>query len=378
MGPVRRGGSISFVGQDNGGEPERELNGRPALAMNADLTAGLDLTVARRLRENQRIEFMGDIKVGPFDIDETTAELLLNSPNPDGRRNSDVVRPWINGLDIGGRPRRMWIIDFGLDMSVSEAALYEAPFEYVRRHVLPFRSTVNAECCRRKWWLHHNARPAMRSAMSGLSRYIATIRISKHRLFAWQPAGTLPDSRLIAFAREDDYTFGVLHSSVHEIWARATGSQLREVESGFSYTPTTCFETFPFPDPTPEQRERVGEAARRLVELRDGWLNPPGLDPADVANRTLTNLYNQRPTWLANAHADLDAAVFAAYGWPNDLPDAAILECLLAMNLDLASREGNPGVKRRAFRAALRSMPAGGADEDFEVERDVPRPSEFA
>ncbi len=104
-------------------------------------------------------------------------------------------------------------------------------------------------------------------------------------------------------------------------------------ESGFRYTPTTCFETFPFPDPTPEQRERVGEAARRLVELRDGWLNPPGLDPAELAKRTLTNLYNQRPTWLANAHADLDAAVFAAYGWPDDLPDAAILECLLALNL---------------------------------------------
>ena len=111
------------------------------------------------------------------------------------------------------------------------------------------------------------------------------------------------DSALIVFARDDDYTFGVLHSRVHELWARATGTQLREVESGFRYTPTTCFETFPFPDPTPEQRERVGEAARRLVELRDGWLNPPGLDPADLEKRTLTNLYNQRPTWLANAHA---------------------------------------------------------------------------
>ena len=88
------------------------------------------------------------------------------------------------------------------------------------------------------------------------------------------------------------------------------------------------------PDPTPEQRARVGEAARRLVELRDGWLNPPGLAPADLAKRTLTNLYNQRPTWLANAHADLDAAVLAAYGWPADLTDAAILERLLALNLE--------------------------------------------
>jgi hypothetical protein len=79
--------------------------------------------------------------------------------------------------------------------------------------------------------------------------------------------------------------------------------------------------------------ERVGEAARRLVELRDGWLNPPGLDPADLAKRTLTNLYSQRPTWLANAHATLDTAVFAAYAWPSELSDGTLLERLLAVNL---------------------------------------------
>ena len=82
---------------------------------------------------------------------------------------------------------------------------------------------------------------------------------------------------------------------------------------GLHYTPTTCFETFPFPDPTPEQRARVGEAARRLVELRDGWLNPSGLNAVDLKKRTLTNLYNQRPTWLANAHADLDGSAVDAY-----------------------------------------------------------------
>jgi len=101
--------------------------------------------------------------------------------------------------------------------------------------------------------------------------------------------------------RDDDHAFGVLHSRPHELWARGTGTQVREAESGFRYTPTTCFETFPFPRPTNEQREAIAAAAQRLVELRDGWLNPPGLDPAALAARTLTNLYNERPTWLANA-----------------------------------------------------------------------------
>ena len=137
----------------------------------------------------------------------------------------------------------------------------------------------------------------------------------------------------VAVASADDFIFGVLQSSAHEVWALALGTQL---ESRPRYTPTTCFETSPFPNPAPEQRERVGEAARRLVELRDGWLNPPAVNPADLAKRTLTNLYDQRPTWLANAHADLDGAIFAADGWPTDLPDTAILERLLTLNLERA------------------------------------------
>ena len=109
--------------------------------------------------------------------------------------------------------------------------------------------------------------------------------------------------------------------------------QLREVESGFRYTPTTCFETFPFPRPTDAQRDAIAEAARDLDRLRTGWLNPPGLSDADLAKRTLTNLYNARPTWLAQAHERLDAAVLAAYGWPADLDREELLGRLLALNL---------------------------------------------
>jgi hypothetical protein len=325
---------ISFVGQDDGKETERELNGRRISAINADLTSGVDLTRARRLRENAGIAFMGDIKVGPFDIDPVTAARLRAPPNPDGRSNADVVRPWANGSDVTGRPRGWFIVDFGLDMPESEAALYEAPFEYARRVVRPFRMTVRQDCCRRRWWIHHNRRPEMSAALAGRRRCIVTPATAKHRLFAWFPAAGVPDHALIVFARDDDYTFGVLHSRAHELWARATGTQLREVESGFRYTPTTCFETFPFPRPTVQQREAIAEAARRLVELRDGWLNPPGLSDEELAKRTLTNLYNERPTWLEHAHAALDAAVFAAYGWPADLPDEEVLEQLLELNLE--------------------------------------------
>jgi hypothetical protein len=322
---------ISFVAQDDGSETERELDGRRVESINANLTRGIDLSRARRLPENRGISFMGDTKGGPFDVDADTARWLLAQPNPDGRSNADVVRPWVNGLDITRRSRGMWIIDFGVNMAEDEAALYEAPFEWVRQKVRPGRLASRSIVPR--WWQHERPRPEMRTALTGLTRYVATPNLTKHRLFAWLEPATLPDHQLIVFARDDNFTFGVLQSRVHEAWARAMGTQLREVESGFRYTPTTCFETFPFPDPTPEQRDRVGNAARRLVELRHGWLNPRGLDAADLEKRTLTNLYNQRPTWLHNAHWDLDAAVIDAYGWAREIADGMVLERLLALNI---------------------------------------------
>jgi hypothetical protein len=173
-----------------------------------------------------------------------------------------------------------------------------------------------------------------------VSRYIATPRISKHRLFAWVSPETIPDDGTYVFSRDDDYFFGVLQSKLHDLWSRATGTQLREAESGFRYTATTCFETFPFPWPPGQEPigaphvEAIAEAARELVEKRDNWLNPPGLPEKELKKRTLTNLYNERPTWLALAHEKLDRAVLDAYGWPHDLGDEEILERLLALNLE--------------------------------------------
>ena len=118
---------------------------------------------------------------------------------------------------------------------------------------------------------------------------------------------------------------------------------MREAESGFRYTPTTCFETFPFPQPTDEQRDAIAAAAAELNRLRENWLNPVAADGSSAVNaeelrrRTLTNLYNRRPSWLGNAHAVLDTAVADAYGWPADLEDAVVLEKLLELNLGRAA-----------------------------------------
>ena len=181
-----------------------------------------------------------------------------------------------------------------------------------------------------------------------------------------------------AVARDDDTTFGVLHSRFHELWSLRLCTWLGKGNDP-RYTPSTTFETFPFPagltpdvpaaDYADDPRARaIAEAAARLNDLREAWLNPPDLVriepevvpgfpdrvlPKDAAaaqelkKRTLTNLYNQRPAWLDHAHRALDEAVADAYGWGDDwragrLNDDEILARLFRLNQERAARPAPP------------------------------------
>jgi type II restriction/modification system DNA methylase subunit YeeA len=278
-------------------------------------------------------------KIGPFDLDASEAADMLNAPlNPNGRPNSDVVRPLLDGRDLMTRSRDTWIIDFGVEMAEPDAAYYETPFKHVTEKVKAKRVTNSSgHAYTEPWWRLGRPRPVMRRALEGLSRYIATPLVAKHRVFVWVPVHVISDNVVIVIARQDDYFLGVLQSKVHVPWSRRVGS--RHVARS-RYTPTTAFETFPFPWPPGVESEddpaleTVAKAARELVQVRDRWLNPPDISKIDLKKRTLTNLYNQRPPWLANAHDRLDRAVLDAYGWPHDLTDDEILGRLLALNLE--------------------------------------------
>ena len=343
-----------------------QLNGQDAPRINADLTsASVDLTQAVRLPQNAGVAFMGDTKGGPFDIPGDQAREWLRLPaNPNGRPNADVLKPWVNGMDLTRRPRGKWIVDFGWTMSEQEAALYEAPYKWTRARVYPMRQRNRTEANRVHWWRHTRPRPDMREALGGLSRYILTPRVAKHRLFVWAHSSVCPDSAVIAIARDDDTTFGILHSRFHELWSLRLGTWLG-VGNDPRYTPTTTFQTFPFPDGlTPDipaasyandpRAIAIAEAARRLVKLRDRWLNPPewvqsveeqvagypkrpvptaAAPVRELRRRTLTNLYNERPQWLDDAHAELDAAVAVAYGWEAETSADHALHKLLELNL---------------------------------------------
>jgi type II restriction/modification system DNA methylase subunit YeeA len=150
---------------------------------------------------------------------------------------------------------------------------------------------------------------------------------------------TIPDHKLHVFAREDDYFFGVLQSRLHEVWSLAQGNWLGKGNDP-SYSSSTTFGTFPLPwppgkEPVPSSTvAKISVAAQQLNELRQNWLNPPNASEAELKKRTLTNLYNARPSWLQDAQDELDRAVYAAYGWPLDISDEDILKNLLALNLE--------------------------------------------
>ena len=322
---------------------------------------------------------------------------MLKRPNPNGISNASVLKRAVNARQIVQRRADDWVVDFGLDLPEAEAALFEEPFGVVSKQVAPKRIAGRDRSQAKWWWLHARPSPKYRAALEVLPRVIATPCVSKYRLFVPLVCTELADHAVVVFSRADDATFGILHSRFHEIWALRLGTSL---EDRPRYTPTTCFETFPFPAgltprdtahqqtetladgaviplfsaasvaPTREHAIAIARAAKRLNDLRERWLNPPewtervpeviplGIDVspypdrilpranlgaaelADLKKRTLTNLYNQRPAWLADAHVALDAAVAAAYGradYTAAMPDNEILARLLALNHERAN-----------------------------------------
>jgi len=361
---------VSLVCFDGGaGDVTVMLDGQHVAEIYPDLkgrqegSTGADITTARSLPENTGRSYFGLCLAGEFSISGEVARKWLVLPNPHGKSNSDVLRPIYNGADVLKGFKDRWVVDFGTSMTSDDAALYEAPFSHILELVKPVRLKNNRKARAERWWMHGETRPGMRRALAGHERYIATVETAKHRIFVWFPVSVAPEHNLIVIPRSDDVTFGILSSRFHVAWALAAGGRLG-IGNDPRYNSTRCFEPFPFPAGlTPDipadkfngnpYAEVIAAATRRLVLLRDTWLNPPewvrrepevvpgypdrilpvnDAAAVELKKRTLTNLYNLRPAWLANAHRDLDVAVAAAYCWDVDLSDDEILSGLLKLN----------------------------------------------
>jgi type II restriction/modification system DNA methylase subunit YeeA len=273
-------------------------------------------------------------------------------------------------------------------LTEEQAALFEGPFNAVRSAYASEneRRAVEGKRALRKgesrkaaaWWVHQRPRDKLQKKLRELTRWIATTEVAKHRVTVLVDSRYLPSGSVYVIARDDDTTFGILHSRFHKAWSLRLGTSL---EDRPRYTPTTTFETFPFPEgltpnvPAADYADdpraiRIAVAAKTLDDLRRAWLNPPDLvdivpeitptaAPGEAPRRypdrvlpknaeaavklkarTLTNLYNERPRWLADEA--LDRAVAAAYGWPEDISTEDALARLLALNLERARVQDGP------------------------------------
>jgi hypothetical protein len=177
----------------------------------------------------------------------------------------------------------------------------------------------------------------MRAAVNGLERFVVSTLVGKRLLFGWAHMSWCPSNLVGVFAFDDDYSMGVLLSRAHGAWAWAQSSTL---ETRLRYTPSSVFETFPWPDPvTAEQRERVAEASRQLLARRT--------EICTTEQTGLTKLYNavDEGAWadLKALHRELDEAVVDCYGWPKAAAqdDAELVRLLTERNREIVE-DGRP------------------------------------
>ncbi len=296
--------------------------------------SGTDVSSAKRLAENQERAFQGPIPAGDgFVLAIQEGTRLLSRSDADYR---NVVRPYLIGQDIATDPHqapRRYVIDFAF-RSLEEAARFPAALEIVRERVKPVRDQNRDRGFREKWWQFGRPRGEMRRAIAPLSRYIAANRIGKRILFTWQPPSVCPSDLIIVFAFQDDYSMGVLSSAIHHEWARAQSSTLR---LDFRYTPTSAFETFPWPSPMAEQREHVAQLSRAVIARRQEICADRQIGLTTLYNEVDDGAYSD----LRRLHHDLDVAVAACYGWSAATaadPDDANRR-LLELNRQIAAGE---------------------------------------
>ena len=337
-------------------EYARETRREVATRLNVDLTTHADIPLATssRLTANESLSFAGFQLFGAgFVLEESEGLRLLKS----SASHADVVRPYRNGRDLATRPRRAFVIDFGLR---SEAQSREFPmlFDLVRARVKPERDANRRASLATSWWRFGYPRGELRRALVSLHRYIATVETSKHRYFTFLEAAIAPDNMLTVFATDDASMLGMLSSSLHVVWALAAGGRLG-VGNDPRYQKTLCFDPFPFPDPPAELRARISALAesldthRKSAIDRDERVTMTGMynvvaklrsgDALTPKERTIHEL--AACGVLRDIHDELDALVAEAYGWPWPMSDDEILERLVALH-DVRVEEEKQGLVR--------------------------------
>ena len=321
----------------------REWNG----TINSDLTVGADVTSATPLHANDGLASMGPAVGGRgFVLTQSQAEHL----GYDGR-SSTWLKRLTTGRDITSHHRSRYAIDVR-DYETEDALRHAVPrvYQHLRNTVYPARRNNNDPNLRKFWWKFRRSNEIYFGAIRDLSRYVATVETTKHRIFIFVSANELVEHGVIGFGLQDGCFLGILSSRFHVCWALANGGTL---EDRPRYNKDVCFDPFPFPPADDFQKQRIRVVAEELDAHRKRVL-------ADHPHLTLTGIYNVLETLregvplsrddhrvyddglvliLKELHDKLDAAVADAYGWRADLAVDEILARLVTLNKDRAKEE---------------------------------------
>lgn len=268
------------------------------------------------------------------------------------------IRPYRNGRDLTTTPRNLWIIDlYGLSEEELKSR-FPLLYQHVLDEVKPIRDHNNRKSFRDRWWIFGEPRRKIRPALETISRYIATVETTKHRVFQFVDMQIVPDHMLVTIAIDDAAYLSALSSRIHITWALAAGGRLG-VGNDPRYNKSRCFDPFPFPEMSDPQRATLRILGEELDAHRKA-------QQAAHPKLTLTQMYNvleklrasvpiegkDREIYdaglvgiLKDIHDRIDTATADAYGWPADLPDDDILHRLVDLNRERAAEEARGHIR---------------------------------
>ncbi|MCC5960453.1 MAG: class I SAM-dependent DNA methyltransferase [Rhodobacteraceae bacterium] len=343
-----------------------------------NLRIGADVAGAVPLKANDGLSSRGVMLFGAGFIITPDEAIALGLGTVPGLENH--IRDYRNGRDLTATPRGAMVIDlFGLT-EAEVRSRFPAVYQHISDSVKPERDANRDLSIKKNWWIFGRPRSEIRPALQGLQRFIVTVETTKHRNFLFLNGGTLPDNMLVAIGIDDAAALAVLSSRMHVTWALKAGGTL---EDRPRYNKSLCFDPFPFPDPTEEQKAHLRSLGEQLDAHRKA-------QQAAHPKLTLTAMYNvleklragdriegkDREIYdqalvgiLRDLHDQIDAAVADAYGWPATLSDDDILHRLVDLNRERAAEEARglvrwlrPDYQNPAGRAALAKGDQGKMD----------------
>ena len=319
--------------------------------IHSDLSVGVNLPSALKLKSNERICSRGVIPVGQgFVLSKEEAIYFLNNSRNDATK---YIKPFRNGRDLTATNRDAYIIDL-FNLGEQEVRnKYPFIYQHLLLNVKPQRDQVRREGHRKRWWIFAEPRALIRPALNSLSRFIATVYVAKHRVFQFLDPSILADDAIVIIASSDAYNLGILSSEIHQKWAISTGSDLGGNTP--RYNNSICFDTFPFPETTDDQKQKIRSIAEQLdahrkqrqslhptLTITDMYNVLEKLRSGEILNAKEQKIHEQGlVSILLQLHNELDAAVASAYGWPPNISEEEILERLVALNKERAAEEAN-------------------------------------